>query len=78
MSADDEAELFVRVWQRANYLDEVAEQLGLKKANAYSRAHQYRGKGIPLKRLVSRPKPGAANRQPLDYARLARIARGEE
>lgn len=72
------AELFVRLWQGAETLDEVCEQLGLTKNNASKRAYMYRKLGIPLKRLYAPKRPNQVGRPRLDAARLARIARGEE
>ncbi len=61
------AEDFVRLWQRAQTLDEVSERSGLSKGACSCRANNYREHGVPLKRFhaaVVRP----------DYHALAKLA----
>lgn len=45
------AEEFVKTWQAAKSLDEVAEKLESENASVSTRASYYRKKGVPLKKF---------------------------
>ena len=49
--ARSSAEDFIRAWQGAETVDEVAKKLGIKSETARSRASGYVAKGIMLKKL---------------------------
>jgi len=63
------AELFVRTWQGAQSVGEVADTIGMEITSAYQRAIKMRDAGVPLKKLPL----GRAGR--LDYESLADLAR---
>lgn len=67
--SNEDAELFVRVWQESKSVAEVAERTGLAVSSVHSRAARYRKLGIPLRKMPH----GAA----VNVARLTAIARGE-
>ena len=48
------AEEFVRIWQQAGSLDEVAQKVGSSREACYSRARYYRSRSVPLKPLDRR------------------------
>lgn len=48
------AEEFVRIWQAADSVDQVAEQTGLYHAACATRARSYRERGVPLRELPKR------------------------
>lgn len=58
-------ETFVRVWQTAASIADVAAELGMREDAARSRACDYRRRGIPLKKF-SRARP--------DVPALAKLA----
>lgn len=63
----EKAEEFVRTWQAAESVAEVAEKLGLKEKTVVSRANRYRKElRVPLKKLYQRER--------LDPDRLREIA----
>ena len=59
-------EQFVRVWQAASGVKEVADAFGVTPSSARVRAYRLRRAGVKLKRF----KPG---RRPLDVERLNRV-----
>lgn len=63
------AEKFVRVWQSADSLGEVAKRLGVSSIHATARAALYRRKGIPLQKFS---RHGGRR---LDVAALAALAK---
>jgi hypothetical protein len=62
------AEEFVRLWQTCETRDEFETQSGLSAAATNSRVAQYRGAGVPLKRM-----PRTSVRR-VDYSALAKLA----
>lgn len=46
------AEEFVRIWQEASSVEEVANRLGIEEGSARARATLYRRRGIPLKKYL--------------------------
>lgn len=62
-------EQFVRIWQAADNLGEVAKKTGRGERSLSVKASDYRKRGVPLKKLYR-------GRAPLDIARLKRIAEG--
>jgi hypothetical protein len=71
MSVDSES--FVRAWQQAASVQDVAGQFKLTAREACARAASLRRIGVPLK-----PMRANTGRKRLDVERLIRIARGEE
>ena len=63
-------EVFIRVWQKARDIQEVAEKLGMPARHCHSRASQYRARGIPLKPMMRR-----RGERGLDTERLYNLAR---
>ena len=65
---------FVKAWQRAGSLSDVAKALSLSYVHTSRRATGYRKAGVPLKRFVStgRPKSTAD-----EWKALARLAEKE-
>lgn len=64
------AEVFVRSWQAADNLADLAKHLGMPPRDATMFAGRLRRNGVPLKKM---------NRwgvEPLDYDALATVARG--
>lgn len=47
-------EEFIRIWQQARSLSEVAEKVGKPRSVCYSRARYYRSHGVPLQPLSKR------------------------
>ena len=62
-------EKFVRIWQKADSLKEVAEKYGTTPEGASSTAHNLRGKGVKLKDFRS-------SRGRTDYKKLVALAAG--
>jgi hypothetical protein len=62
---------FVREWQKARTLQDVADACGIEKISATSRAYSYRRRGIPLKRFDSYRHHGRR----LNVAGLTRLAK---
>ena len=65
---EQDAARFIRVWQHALTIDDVAVQLGMTKRRASVRAEYYRRHAVPLKRF---PKGRIAR---FNWARLAQVA----
>src|SRR5438552_10277509 len=61
---------FIEVWQKAEYVSDVAQKLRLSKGACRMRAWRYRNHhGIPLRELpISRPG------EPIDWAEMAELA----
>lgn len=59
-------EEFVRAWQHAETLEEVAQEFGITPKLAGIRAACMRKKGVPLKQMAAKPR--------VDWARLAALA----
>ena len=64
-------EEFVRIWQAAGSVREVAKKTGVDKQSVEARAVRYRRAGVPLKKF------DRGHATPLDIARLKRIAEGK-
>ena len=64
------AEDFIRIWQAAKTLDEVAEKAGITRRSATFRACKYRARGIPLKYMDH---PDTLN--DVDIERLAALSK---
>ena len=62
------AEAFIRVWQTASSVDDVAAKTKIDRMSACRRASVYRKMGIPLKKFSRGPRR-------LDVKRLAAIAK---
>ena len=61
-------EEFVRAWQTAKSLAEVAERTGLKLETARARGRRFRKRGIPLKSFAGQGRPAT------DWESLKRLA----
>lgn len=64
-------EAFVKIWQNASDVQEVAETFGISITYASNIASQLRAQGVPLKKFAT--KRGRNNKT--DYAALKRIAK---
>lgn len=67
MPARISAEEFVRTWQTSKSIKEVCEKLQTIESYAYTKAADFRKKGINLKRFENA-------RQVIDVERLAKLA----
>lgn len=63
-----EAEEFIRVWQGAENVEQVAERTGLYHAVCVTRARSYRARGVPLRELRK------GNQRRRDWAALRALA----
>jgi hypothetical protein len=63
---------FIEAWMTSTYLDEVADKLGMPKDIVAARASNYRGMGLPLKKLKRRSTKG------LDIKALTELIRKYE
>lgn len=61
-------EKFIRTWQKAAGVAEVATKLGIPIVRCYKTADKMRRKGVPLKKF-------SRGRVPADWPRLAEIAK---
>jgi hypothetical protein len=61
-------EEFVRAWQQATNLNEVAELTGLRLESVRARGFRFRKKGVPLKKFASQGRPAT------DWVALRRLA----
>jgi len=66
-------ESFVRAWQQADSVQDVADQFRITVKIACARAARLRRMGVPLKAMRAATGP-----KPPDIEKLKRIARGEE
>ncbi len=66
------AEEFIRTWQTAGSVQEVAEKCGMTENRVRNRASWYRSYGIPLKKFPR------GVRKRLDYSALAALAKSLE
>ena len=60
------AEEFVRIWQAAKTVGEVASRTGMKTTSAYSKAYAFRKEGVPLKTF--------RRKGPIDFVALRALA----
>jgi transposase len=65
------AEEFVKIWQAAESIREVAQKTGLLEQSARSRACRYRKNGVPLKKFLRGRRNNA-----LDWERIKKVAEG--
>lgn len=65
------AEAFIRAWQKAESLADVADAAGVSLHGASARAGFYRKKGIQMRRFYGRGSGGA----PLNVPALAKLAK---
>jgi hypothetical protein len=63
------AEEFVRAWQGAEDMAEVARKLGLKLASVKARGYRFRKKSVPLETF------GGQGRPPVDWEALEKLAK---
>lgn len=68
-------ERFIEVWQTSNSAGQVADTLKISIGTAGVRAHFYRSRGVPLKKMS---KAGRQSGMKLNWQKLAELARSFE